>query len=706
MKIINTVVLTCLVLAPGWVLADTTWVASGNVSGVWSASGSPFVVYTGDVTVAATDTLMIEPGVRVYFAGAFKMIVNGLLQAIGTQSDSIWFTGSSVDFPFPSPERWRGLRFENANAANQLTYCSITYGGATGAGIEGSGGGVYCVNSTLSLSHSWIHHCHAYHNCAAVFDQSTVLLDYTDITYNYGVVDPEYFILNGEVGAFATGNTTIHLRHCNISHNNPGGSFSAIRFGVGTTAVMDSCLIDSNLNPEGGFGPVILDATADVSMTGTTISNHQPMYGFDGGIRSDGASLTMEACTLRSNRASWVGPTEWGGSSALTIFNPVSAVITNTVFEGNQGQFGAASLCQNTTFENCIFRNNTSSDGAIFSNGGNRFSRCVFENNTANLPDGLLAFYGNGRGGAMVFFSGTDTVSQCVFTGNTSYIYTIEGEPETWDTLSTFGAALYCDEGASPYLVNCVFQDNTLNQGSFWGTGSVLYSYLGHPTFEFCTMNNNGANGHPGGVMFLDGGTLTLRNSIVSNSDARCAIYFDLDATGTVEYCDFYGITNMNFRGTPPVGLGTLSTTNANGDPCDVYYNILLNPEYADAMNGDLHLTSGSPCIGAADPASTVASDYDGNARPSGTYADMGAFEFSQTAVIELVIYPDAENDDILLYWNAVPGASSYEVYAGDVPEYDPPFFNLIGTTSLTTFTEVDALLSSDQRTYVVVAVP
>ena len=42
---------------------------------------------------------------------------------------------------------------------------------------------------------------------------------------------------------------------------------------------------------------------------------------------------------------------------------------------------------------------------------------------------------------------------------------------------------------------------------------------------------------------------------------------------------------------------------------------------------GDYHLASGSPCIDAGDPASTLDHDVAGQARPQGSGPDIGADE-------------------------------------------------------------------------------
>jgi hypothetical protein len=97
----------------------------------------------------------------------------------------------------------------------------------------------------------------------------------------------------------------------------------------------------------------------------------------------------------------------------------------------------------------------------------------------------------------------------------------------------------------------------------------------------------------------------------------------------TVRYCDFWGNGEGNFLSpaSGPPGLGTILTTNANGDSADTYYNIFEDPLFVDAEHGDYHLQAGSPCIDAGDPGTGL--------NPDGTVADIGAFYFPQVTAAD-----------------------------------------------------------------------
>lgn len=59
-------------------------------------------------------------------------------------------------------------------------------------------------------------------------------------------------------------------------------------------------------------------------------------------------------------------------------------------------------------------------------------------------------------------------------------------------------------------------------------------------------------------------------------------------------------------------------------------YNI--DPQFVDSAKGNFHLKSTSPAVDAG-TALPVAMDYDGNVRPYNGVYDIGAFEFSNSAV-------------------------------------------------------------------------
>jgi hypothetical protein len=107
---------------------------SGPVSGVLDSFCDPAAI-TGNVTVPAGDTLIIQPGVRVMPAGDYKIQVYGTLIARGGEADSerILFTPYRRMKPVPDscwPGFWKGIEVMPGGLCS-LDNCVIEYAGGT-----------------------------------------------------------------------------------------------------------------------------------------------------------------------------------------------------------------------------------------------------------------------------------------------------------------------------------------------------------------------------------------------------------------------------------------------------------------------------------------------------------------------------------------------------------------------------------------------
>ena len=104
--------------------ADTTNV-SGNVSGSWTTSNSPYIV-TNNLVLQPTDTLTINAGVEIRFDGNYRFDIFGTFLAVGTEADSITFTRNSST-------NWMSLNFaDDADDNSQMQYCIVEYGAESG----------------------------------------------------------------------------------------------------------------------------------------------------------------------------------------------------------------------------------------------------------------------------------------------------------------------------------------------------------------------------------------------------------------------------------------------------------------------------------------------------------------------------------------------------------------------------------------------
>ena len=96
-----------LVVSPGYLLAETE--VSGEVSGVWDAEGSPYIV-VDSTWVPEGDTLRIEIATDVLFAENQALYVYGIFETYGNDF------GDQVTIQVADGvEHWRGLRFYGRN---------------------------------------------------------------------------------------------------------------------------------------------------------------------------------------------------------------------------------------------------------------------------------------------------------------------------------------------------------------------------------------------------------------------------------------------------------------------------------------------------------------------------------------------------------------------------------------------------------------
>jgi parallel beta-helix repeat protein len=224
-------VLLLSVLA-GVILAqlDTTQV-SGNVSGVWEDSLSPYAI-VGEVLVPAGETLVIKPGVEVRFRGPYHFTVNGVLKALGAESDSIIFTRDSAI----EGHKWKGIRFDSAAAGCSLTYCRVEYVKNDGPYPEVRGGAIYCSYSSPFISHCAL--CHNYsHNANANGGGGGVFVEYGSPVVEYCHLFDNY-VDSG--GGLCTLEECSAIFHNNVIEDNTatysgGGMYLGVRSGPTAT---------------------------------------------------------------------------------------------------------------------------------------------------------------------------------------------------------------------------------------------------------------------------------------------------------------------------------------------------------------------------------------------------------------------------------------------------------------------------------------
>ncbi|MFC2081354.1 right-handed parallel beta-helix repeat-containing protein, partial [Bacteroidota bacterium] len=287
------------------------------------------VEVTGDIYVPDNVTLTISPGTKVMFDGHFRIFVHGVLIAVGTPLDSIYFMVSDT-LGFSDYESlngsWNGIYFNNAsggegangamndNDSSVFSHCVIKHAKSTlyGGGIYidhfskiriedskiiyccalgGGGGGIscmhasplitdcdlsnnfsgnigagfYCLNSNPHISYSIISDNEAYSGAGLLFEWSAPVIEKCLIMNN---------ISHAGGGTITSRQSDPVISDCRIINNNYHAyEGSAIHYIDGSPVLINN-LITNNASSKGSWPAVYFESTEDALLINNTISNN------------------------------------------------------------------------------------------------------------------------------------------------------------------------------------------------------------------------------------------------------------------------------------------------------------------------------------------------------------------------------------------------------------------------------------------------
>lgn len=362
---------------------------------VWSADT---VLVVGDVTVVDSVTLAIEPGVRVEFQGNYSLEIQGRLLAIGTETDSIYFTCNDS-----LVANWGGISFNSTPAENDssfISYCVIEKGLADGSDLEGCGGGIM-VNNFSKIKFS---NCRISDNIAFDFGGGIYLNNASLILENCAIINN--FAISGaqrKGGGVALFNSDPFFES-NLFHNN----YAAVAGGglyidfSGPALVNNT--IDSNFSADYGGG--IYCSNSYPFLLKNHISNN---FSYNGDAINQGGGFYMTTSTpwlinnlINNNTANEGGGFYCWNSNPYFTNNTLGGNSTvGTNGRGGGCFFGTDSVYYNASFINTILYNNTSGLGAqVYYNDEFCYSDFYY----SSLEGGVEAF---GMADSTMIFSGT-----------------------------------------------------------------------------------------------------------------------------------------------------------------------------------------------------------------------------------------------------------------------------------------------------------
>ncbi|MFH1011815.1 MAG: right-handed parallel beta-helix repeat-containing protein [bacterium] len=359
-----------------------------------------------------------------------------------------------------------------------------------------------------------------------------------------------------------------------------------------------------------------------------------------GGVYCYQSSPIFTHCTLSSNFASY------GGGGVFCYYSSPS--FTNCAVSGNSSaQYGGGGvLCYD--YSSPLFSNCTVSGNSAAYNGG---GVCCYYYSSPSLTNCTLS--GNSAsdcGGGVFCYYSSPSLTNCAVSGNSA---------------SYAGGGVYCNY-SSLSLTNCTVSTNS---ATHYGGG--MCCFYSSPSLTNCTVSGNSATYYSGG-MYCYYSSPTIKSTVIAFSTGS-GIHFESSAGSQVGYCDLFGNSGGNFQfinndpSHGPPGIGQLTTTNANGDPCDVYRNIFLDPLFVNRPAGDFHLTDLSHCIGAGNPTSPPPTDFEGDPRPNpaGTNPDIGIDEHWLGCPVGRLAITMASGNAVL-YWPYF--AYTVKIYGATAP--------------------------------------
>jgi parallel beta-helix repeat protein len=314
-----------------------THIPAGNVNGKWLKQNSPYYI-DGEIKITREKKLVIEAGVEVIFTGHYKLIVNGILKAKGTEQDSIYF------FPSDTAVGWHGIRFIEAEDFSTLEYCVLRNG-----------------KTDRVLEDGDYEKCKADPDCDENnYDGGAILIDQSHPKISYCLITDNRSAVHGAITIKNKSNPQINF--CEIK-DNIGGEGSGIHCENNSNPILKNLIISGNI---GGMGAGIsFQDYCSPIIDGCIIKNNTSDYRA-GGICFYTNSKPVVRNSIISNNKAILG----GGIFIDEFYNlfreqpeKIDIQITNTRIENNSAEYGGGVWLRDAVgkFSGVTVCNNTAS---------------------------------------------------------------------------------------------------------------------------------------------------------------------------------------------------------------------------------------------------------------------------------------------------------------------------------------------------------
>ncbi|MBU0518768.1 M28 family peptidase [bacterium] len=597
---------------------------SGNVSGIWTADGSPYII-VDSTWVDNGQTLTINPGIDVYFEADQALWINAgaTFTAEGSLNDPITFEA------FNPQETWGGIRFENTSGVSSLSHCIIH--GTSHPYLSGQvdGGSISAINSTVEMDHCLIYDSYAEEGGAIFAQDADLSINFCTLVDNRAAIAGAMKVIGGSalvensiiwdcVGdPFIYYTASITMNYCVVEGGFTGignldvdplfvnpdiGDFHLQSMigryfygGWATSPNYSPCLDAGDPNspftdePEPNGNRVNMGAYGGTAHA--SLSPYDPNYAF---------GEVSGSWTLANSPLHVIGNLTVAENDTLTIEPGVEIIFDDDYFirvldgavlqalgtendsicfspvDSAVGWSGIQFLNSSaqSLLEYCIIEQgkNTTSSGWEDGGGGVQIQNadpvirhCLFRSCTAT------------QGGAIAGSNSNSVIEHCVFLNNSGNlggaIFFYQSSPVVYsceflqNSASSGGAIQIRESGGS-------FQNNLIHHNSAIGQGGAIYTFMSEiEILNNSVCNNSATNG--GGVYFIGTTVSAVRNNIIYYNDPP----------------------QLTVAGVQPEVAYNCLTEDTWGET-----NISDDPMFQSGSYSDYQLSASSPCIDSGDP--------------------------------------------------------------------------------------------------------
>ena len=417
---------TPIYLGPVWHVASDGSNESGNGS-----YDLPFASIQFGIDASANgDTVLVQPG--TYFE---NINFNGMNIAVGsltlTTGDTSYISSTIID----GNQVARVATFVTGEDSTAVLNGFTLFNGinSSTANPDLKGGGIYCENTSPTLSDLRILENTAHYGGGVYLENSSSRLLNLEITTNSALTDGGGLYLNNC--------TNVRVENCSVIDN------TANTDGVGGN----------------GYGGGVKCHQSNGSLINVTIGNNQA-FQYGGGIYLDDSSPTLSDVYISDNSAAN------GGGIYILESAPyiVNTSVTNNIANGGGGGVSITST-SNPIIEDCFISGNsaTTKGGGIWASGGQlTINNSIINNNTTEDDGGGIACH-----------EGT--------------ILNIDSSEVRGNVAGLEGGGFYLHNNDSVRIVYTTISDN---QATNNGGGIVLRGYNNDPYFQNLTITNNTAS--------------------------------------------------------------------------------------------------------------------------------------------------------------------------------------------------------------------